>query len=120
MLQKAYDNPGLGRALVRLDTLARVTFTRLLRGRWVFVASSSTSVSELSVWEILNPSTCELRTRVYLRGPVLDGLVDDGREYVRLAITIGTSQVFHRDIIGYNLMFMTQLPKHSYFRNFEE
>ena len=90
-LQKAYENPTLKRAVTRLDTPARVTFVKLLRGRWCLVASSNTSVSELSVWKILSPSVCSLRARIYLRAPVLDGLLDDGGYYIRCAVTIGAS-----------------------------
>lgn len=94
-LQKAYENPNLSRAVTRLDTPARVTFVKLLRGRWCLVASSNTSVSELSVWKILSPSVCSFRARIYLRAPVLDGLLDDGGYYIRFAVTIGASWVIN-------------------------
>lgn len=90
VLRRAYQRPSLDRAIVRVDTPARVTFVRLVRGRWFLVASSNTTISELSVWEIISPSNCSLRNRVYFPAPVLDGMVDDGGSYIRLAVTVGT------------------------------
>ena len=89
-LWKAYQIPSSDRAVIIINTPARVTFVKLVRGRWFFVASSDITVSELSIWEILSPSTCALRNRVYLPAPVLDGILDDGGSYIRLAVTVGT------------------------------
>lgn len=90
VLWRSYQFPSLARSVIRIDTPAKVTFVKLVRGRWFFVASSNTAISELSIWDISSPSSCTLRNRVYFRAPVLDGAVDDGECYVRLAISIGT------------------------------
>lgn len=101
VLREAYERPSLKRGLIRMDTPARVTFARLLRGRWCLVASSNTSISELSIWEIVSPSSCILHYRTYLRAPVVDGCVDDGGHYVRLAITIAA-----RCVVRYIIDFL--------------
>lgn len=90
VLKAGYRNPSLDRTVIRTDTPARVTFVKLVRGRWFFVASSDTTISELSLWEIVSPSYCALRSRVYFPAPVLDGLLDDGGSYIRLAVTVGS------------------------------
>lgn len=95
VLWRAYEHPGLDRAVIRIDTPARVTFVKLIRGRWFLVASSNTTISELSAWEIRSPSTCALRSRVYLPAPALDCAVDDGGSYVRVAISVGTWYAAH-------------------------
>lgn len=90
LLKKFYQCPSLDRAIIRIDTPARVTFVKLIRGRWFLVASSNTTISELSVWEILSPSTCALQDRVYFPAPILDGILDDDRNNIRLAISIAS------------------------------
>lgn len=101
VLREAYERPSLKRGLIRMDTPARVTFARLIRGKWCLVASSNTSISELSIWEIVSPSSCILHYRTYLQAPVVDGCVDDGGHYVRLAITIAA-----RCVVRYIIDFL--------------
>lgn len=90
-LDKSYKTPNANLSVIRSETPASVTYTKLLRGRWCIIASSNSSVSELSIWEIISSEACELHSRIYLPAPVTDGLVDDNHERIHLAVTIGTT-----------------------------
>ena len=115
VLRRAYQHPSLDRTVVRIDTLARVTFAKLVRGRRFLVACSDTMISELSVWEILSPSDCTLRNRVYFPAPVLDGIIDDGESHIRFAVTVGTWCVVSLFIFFFRLTFArSAVPAYVY------
>ena len=87
-LDSSYRNPAP--MVIRRCTTAAVTFVKVIRGRWFVVASSDSDVSELSLWEIEDSSGCRIHARIYLPGRVIDGMVDDSKDTVKLAVTIGT------------------------------
>ncbi len=74
-----------------VDDGLETTWSKIIRGRWCLVALSNVSTSYLGIWQILSTGSMEFKGRFYFPGPVLDGVVDDLADYVRIAITVGTT-----------------------------
>jgi len=77
-----------------VDDGLETTWSKIIRGRWCLVALSNVSTSFVGIWQILSTGSTELMERFYLPGPVLDGVVDDLAGYVRIAITVGTTEPY--------------------------
>ncbi|TDL27932.1 hypothetical protein BD410DRAFT_799302 [Rickenella mellea] len=74
-----------------------VTWLRLIRGRWCLVASSNLNESRLTLWDLSTgsdkPHPC---AKLLLPGPVMDGQVEDASNTIRVAVTIGSRDLFVR------------------------
>ncbi len=92
-LHGAYISSGQNAAVISFVVNGRLeaTWTKIVRGRWCLVALSNVSTSFIGVWQIQSNGSVELRRKFYLPGPVLDGVVDDSTEEIRIAITLATT-----------------------------
>ncbi len=92
-LHKAYASGGRCATVNSfvVDDKLETMWTKIIRGRWCFVALSNVSTSFIGVWQIQSSGPLELRRRFFLPGPVLDGVVDDCKEEIRIAITVATT-----------------------------
>jgi len=93
-LNKAYASGGQNatvNSFVVNDGL-EATWAKIVRGRWCLVALSNVSTSFVGVWEIQSNGSSELASKFFLSGPVLDGVVDDVTDEIRIAITVATSR----------------------------
>lgn len=71
---------------------SRITWLKLLRGRWCLVASSDESRSRLMLFDSLD-SNSHLLCEMLLPGPVMDGQCDDTGDGICLAISVGTRSI---------------------------
>ncbi len=73
-----------------IDDGLEATWTKIIRGRWCLVALSNVSISFVGIWRIPSNGSLQIENKFYLPGPVLDGVVDDVAEEIRIAITVAT------------------------------
>lgn len=76
-----------------VDVELETTWTKIIRGRWCLAAMSNIFRSLVRVWMIGSVGDCEAMNIFYFPGPIVDGVVDDGTEKVRIALTIATTYV---------------------------
>ncbi|TDL19708.1 hypothetical protein BD410DRAFT_726828 [Rickenella mellea] len=88
VLEKAYVSTS--RLYVhRLDTGIRaVTWVKLIRGRWCLAASSNTSESRLTLWDISSPDN-QICSEMLFPGPIMDGEIEDLNTEIIIAVSVG-------------------------------
>ena len=59
---------------------------KLIRGSWCLAASSDEESSSILLWNLTDNNPDPV-AEYHLPGPVIDGIVEDSREYIRFAIT---------------------------------
>lgn len=97
-LQKSLLSSGgqLSPTVVRFDTHRSVTWVRIVRGRWLLVASSDAFQSVLTLWPLCAISDHATRpvsaAEAYLEGPVKHGVCDvrEGVIYIALELCMET------------------------------
>ena len=91
LLERKYNSNGK-LSFRKIDNPHRLgmTWAKLIRGRWCLIATADTYRSELSVWEIQSNGETVLSSRIFLQGPVLDGVIDESLGSVNVALTVGT------------------------------
>ncbi|KAL5510923.1 hypothetical protein ACEPAG_4680 [Sanghuangporus baumii] len=96
VLDGVYDAPYKELSIynVHIDPELRVTWLKLIFGRWCLIAGSNDDKSELSLWEISSDSEIRRPALVYLDAPVLDGQIDCSDSPVRCAITVGATKPY--------------------------
>lgn len=67
------------------------TWVKIVRGRWCLVAMSNIFESSVGIWQIQPTGPSKLENKFYFPGPVIDGVVDDSTEEIRIAITVATT-----------------------------
>ncbi|TDL19730.1 hypothetical protein BD410DRAFT_791883 [Rickenella mellea] len=65
-----------------------VTWVKLIRGRWCLAASSNTSESRLTLWD-LSTSDDGCSAEIFLPGPVMNGEVEDLNSDIVIAVSVG-------------------------------
>ncbi len=92
-LNKAYASGGQNAMVTSfvIDDGLEATWTKVIRGRWCLVALSNVSTSFVGIWRIPSSGSLQIENKFYLPGPVLDGVVDDVAEEIRIAITVATT-----------------------------
>ena len=66
---------------------------KLIRGVWCLAASSDKESSSILLWSLTDNNPDPV-AEYHLPEPVIDGIVEDSREYIRFAITVGTRSVY--------------------------
>ena len=89
ILNKNYES-GYNETLRRTNIDQHVTWIKLIRGRWVLVASSNLLQSKLVVWDVHSSEHDSYKTVFYFIGPVVEALVQDDGLEVLIAFTLGT------------------------------
>lgn len=85
---------GEERTLIRENLSMSVTWIKLIRGRWCLIACSDLKNSQLVVWDLQASQDEHHKATLYLPGPVIDGIVEDDKEDILIAFTIGTKYTF--------------------------
>ena len=75
---------------IHLQPGLRVTWVKLILGRWCIVAASDVNQRRLSIWEIVSDGIESRMADVFLEAPVIYGQIDHSAGRVRCAITVGT------------------------------
>ena len=75
--------------IVTFQLQGSVTWLKLIRGRWLLLASSDYNQSRLSLWDVAGERE-QMVTQVFLSGPVMDGKCDDSGICITIALSIGT------------------------------
>lgn len=88
ILNSNYERSVLQPLKSRVKISKSVSLVKLIRSRWCLIGSSSETYSELSIWEIQSCSITCLRAQVHIGGRIIDGLVDDDSQRVRVAVTV--------------------------------
>ncbi|TDL27949.1 hypothetical protein BD410DRAFT_799315 [Rickenella mellea] len=108
---------------------SHVTWLKLIRGRWLLIASSSIESSSLTLWDS-SPNLGDpiLRAKYSLPGPVINGSVDDTSSSISVAISVGSSEIedvlmfkysispFHRVVLSFPLTLFREPPICDTFR----
>ncbi|KAL5513817.1 hypothetical protein ACEPAH_4218 [Sanghuangporus vaninii] len=96
VLDGVYDAPDKELSIhdVRIHPELRVTWLKLIFGRWCLIAGSNDDKSELSLWRISPDSEIRRAALVYLDAPVLDGQIDCSDSTVRCAVTVGATKPY--------------------------
>ncbi|TDL19718.1 hypothetical protein BD410DRAFT_402808 [Rickenella mellea] len=68
-----------------------VTWVKLIRGRWCLAASSNTSESRLTLWDILS-SDNRICAEIFMPGPTMDGEIEDRNSEIIIAISVGSRE----------------------------
>lgn len=89
ILNKSYAS-GNNRTLIRTYVSMSVTWVRIVRGRWCLVACSNLKNSQLLVWDLQFSQAEPHKSTFYLPGPVADGVIEDNKNEILIALTIGT------------------------------
>lgn len=93
LLDNHYSS-GEERTLIRENLSISVTWIKLIRGRWCLIACSDLKNSQLVVWDLQASQDDHHEVTFYLPGPVIDGIVEDNKEDILIAFTIGTKYTF--------------------------
>lgn len=89
ILDKSYSS-GVEKILIREDLSISATWTKLVRGRWCLIAGSDLNESQLIVWDLHASQDEHHKATFYLPGPIVDGIVEDNRDEILVALTVGT------------------------------
>ena len=87
-LDSIYRSTRINPVSLRVKAPGSVVLAKLIRARWVIIGSSDNVSSELTIWEINSCSSVHLRARHAVNGQIIDGLVEDDGQNVRLAVTV--------------------------------
>ena len=118
-LFRIYENGPFQSSIVTFQLQGSVTWLKLLRGRWLLVASSDLDQSKLSLWDV-SEERKRLVTQLYLTGPVMDGKCDDSVRTIFFALSIGTKCVHTPTVSTSTHQFFFRRPYISVFRLFAE
>ncbi|TDL27940.1 hypothetical protein BD410DRAFT_739274 [Rickenella mellea] len=96
-LDKNYASSAFTVHHLHTEATYAITWLRLIRGRWCLVASSNLNESRLTLWDLSSGSDKpQPFANLFLPGPVMDGQVDDASNTIRVAVTIGSRDLFVR------------------------
>lgn len=87
---------GYNDTLVRFDMSMHVTWTKIVRGRWVLVACSNLHLSMLILWDLHDTQPNSYKSMLYFSGPVTEALLEDDGSEILIAFTVGTKYVTYR------------------------
>ena len=93
LLDRKYNTPDCKLYIRDLNNNRSVTWVKLIRGSWCLAASSDKESSSILLWSLTDNNPDPV-AEYHLPGPVIDGIVEDSREYIRFAITVGTRSVY--------------------------
>lgn len=92
LLAEGYRTPSKKLSIRRIHVRPglRVTWLKLILGRWCMVAASDEEESRLSLWNVAS-GTADPRqmAHVYLDAPVINGQTDFSTGEVRVSVTVG-------------------------------
>ncbi|KAL5510909.1 hypothetical protein ACEPAG_4666 [Sanghuangporus baumii] len=95
-LDREYRSQDKELTIRKLDTLRdhRITWLKLVLGKWCLIAASNEMNSELSLWDMNPTSSPRFVTQIYLEAPVMDGVMDYSKGEIRCAITVGATHPY--------------------------
>lgn len=93
LLDNHYSS-GNEKTLIRENLSMSVTWIKLIRGRWCLIARSDLKNSQLVVWDLQASQDEHHKATFYLPGPVIDGIAEDNKDDILIALTIGTKYTF--------------------------
>ncbi|TDL27893.1 hypothetical protein BD410DRAFT_781809 [Rickenella mellea] len=94
-LEASFQNAESLGATQRVGLGACITWVKLVRGRWVLVASSDTRHSCLMLWDSMPPTkSLQKCANISLPGPVLDGQVEDTGSKITIAVSVGSADPY--------------------------
>ena len=105
ILNRSYSS-GRNETLYKIDTTLRVTWTKLVRGRWLLIACSDLKLSELVLLDLYDT---EEKSTFYFSGPITEALLEDSGSEILIALTVGKKYVIHTYMIRANYKTLTHI-----------
>ena len=84
---------GCNDTLFRYDMSMHVTWTKLVRSRWLLVACSNLHLSKLVLWDLNNMQHESYKSTFHFSGPLTEALLEDDGSEILIALTIGSKYV---------------------------